>query len=32
VAALLELAQEAGARPGAPASPQAEEAMLRWVG
>ncbi len=32
VAALLELAQEAGARPVAPASPQAEEAMLQWAG
>ena len=32
VVALLELAQEAGARPGAPASPEGEEAMLRRVG
>jgi hypothetical protein len=32
VVALLELAQEAGARPGAPASLEGEEAVLRWAG
>lgn len=32
VVALLELAQEAGARPGAPACPEGEEAMLRRAG
>jgi hypothetical protein len=32
VAYLLQLAQEAGARPGAPASLDDEEALLRWAG